>query len=679
MRPGAGTDVRPEGHDRSPPASSVAVAAVAEESLVRPRIRALLLEDNASDALLVRSALEALPAEVVVTVDRESFERALGSERFDVVVSDYRLPDMTGEDAFERVRREAPETPFILVTGTLGEERAVELLKRGITDFVLKRNLARLPAAVLRALEEVKQRSERRRAEEELDAERRFLKALLETMNESIVACDASGRLSLFNRAARALHGLPAEPVPSGEWARRYGLFAMDGVTELTEEQIPLFRALQGESVEDVEMKVALSSEEAGTLRTVSASGRPILDEQGRKMGAVVAMRDVTEQKSLEEQLRHAQKMEAIGRLAGGVAHDFNNLLTAILGYAELVQVKLGPRHAATTDVEEILAAGQRAASLTKQLLTFSRMEVTAPQLVDLNAALVELERMLKRLIGEDVQVITALAPSLWPVVIDPGQITQVVMNLAVNARDAMPQGGKLVIETRNVELSGEYARHHVEAEPGEYVMLSVSDTGSGMDASVRSRIFEPFFTTKEKGRGTGLGLSTVYGIVKQAGGNVVVYSEPGKGSTFKVYLPRTEALPRRAVSHASLKAIAGGETILLVEDEEGVRRLTCLALQDQGYSVLEAANGAEALRIAAEPHDIRLVLTDGVMPDMSGRELVTLLSQRLPDCKFLIMSGYTDEAIVHHGLLDGGTAFLPKPFTPRVLSRKVREVLDSD
>jgi PAS domain S-box-containing protein len=392
------------------------------------------------------------------------------------------------------------------------------------------------------------------------------------------------------------------------------------------------------------------------------------------------SQRDVTEQRHLEEQFRQAQKMEAVGQLAGGIAHDFNNLLTAILGNTQLLLRDLPPGDASRSDVEEIRKASERAAALTRQLLAYSRRQLLQPEVLDLNVVVAEMDRMLRRLIGEHIALATALAPDLGRVRADPSQLEQVIVNLVVNARDAMPDGGRLTIETANVDLDETYTEQHLGAAAGAYAMLAVTDTGTGMDASVRAHLFEPFFTTKEVGKGTGLGLATVYGIVKQSGGYISVYTEPGHGSSFKVYLPRTAPLPPAAAPAASRPtATRGSETILIVEDEAAVLALSRRALEKQGYTVLAAANPADALRLV-ERHGgaIHLLLTDVVMPGMSGRELAEQLAARRAGIRVLYMSGYPGDAIAQGGTLAPGSAFLSKPFAPDGLARKVRDVLDT-
>ncbi|HPA46086.1 MAG TPA: PAS domain S-box protein [bacterium] len=387
--------------------------------------------------------------------------------------------------------------------------------------------------------------------------------------------------------------------------------------------------------------------------------------------------RDITDLKKLEEQLVQAQKMEAIGRLAGGVAHDFNNLLMVILNYSDLACQRLDKTDPLRGDMVEIRKAGERAASLTRQLLAFSRKQVLDPKILNLNSLVADLDKMLRRLIGEDIDLVAVTDPDLGPVKADPGQIEQVIVNLAVNARDAMPEGGKLTIETANADLNDGYAVNHSQVVPGRYVMLAVSDTGIGMDAETRSHVFEPFFTTKEKGKGTGLGLSTVYGIVKQSGGYVWVYSEPGTGTAVKVYLPRVRESNESAKVETEPVNLSGSETILVVEDDAGVRQLVLHILKSRGYTTLEALNATEAFSICEQQKNtIHLLLTDVIMPRMSGRQLAERLKPLHPDMKVLYMSGYTDNAIVHHGVLDPGVAFLQKPFKPDALLRKVRQVL---
>jgi two-component system, cell cycle sensor histidine kinase and response regulator CckA len=516
-------------------------------------LRILHLEDDPYDAELITAELEASGYRVAIErVESEAtFTARLTGGGFDLILSDFALPGFDGLSALRIAREVAPEIPFISVSGRLGEEAAVECVRAGATDYVLKQRLSRLGPAVQRALAESEERRRRQQAEDDL--------------------------------------------------------------------------------------------RQAETL------------------------------------LRQAQKMEAIGLLAGGVAHDFNNLLTAIMGYGQLLQRGLGSDTPALQHTEEILKAARRAASLTRQLLAFSRQQVLEPRVLDLNGVVSSLDSMLRRLIGEDIDLLSAPTADPCRVMADPGQLEQVLMNLAVNARDAMAGGGKLTIETATVDLDEGYARGRIDLEPGRYVMLAVSDTGCGMTPEVAARIFDPFFTTKEQGKGTGLGLAMVHGIIKQSGGHIETYTELGHGTTFKIYLPRVERAVESLDSRPSeMGPSEGSETVLLVEDEEAIRRVIRQSLELHGYAVIEAGDGSEAISICERrDQPIDVLITDVVMPMISGPELVHRTAAIRPELPVLFISGYTDRALVHQGLRRAGTAFLQKPFTPDVLARKVREILD--
>jgi PAS domain S-box-containing protein len=483
----------------------------------------------------------------------------------------------------------------------------------------------------------------------------------------------AGGRIIDVNEQCAGLFGYArAEMV--GRSPLALGLWAEGDGRDRTLEDLRAGRAVRNRQVQ-VRCK-------SGEVRHVLLSMEPVAfaGAAGASPAVVIVAADITDQKSLEEQLRQSQKMEAVGRLAGGVAHDFNNLLAVITGYGELLQRDIGPGHRGFRRVEEIRKAADRAAALTRQLLAFSRKQVLAPKVLDLNAVVSETTDMLRRLIGEDIQLTMVLAESLWSVKADPGQMEQVIVNLAVNARDAMSRGGRLIIETGNVHLDAYYARGRPDACAGPHVRLAVSDSGHGMDAATLAHMFEPFFTTKEQGKGTGLGLATVHGIVRQSGGHVTVYSEPDRGTTFKVYLPRFDD-GRTVEAGAPLveEAWSGTETILVVEDESSLRVMIIEVLESAGYNVLEGLTPEDALAAAGiHDGDIPLLLTDVIMPRMSGPQLADALKASRPETRVLFMSGYTDDAIGHHGILEPGVQFLQKPFTMDSLLRKVREVLNA-
>jgi PAS domain S-box-containing protein len=499
------------------------------------------------------------------------------------------------------------------------------------------------------------------------------LRAVIDTSPLAIYTLDRDCRVQSWNPAAERVFGWKADEV--------MGRTVPTIPPEHMEWSMDLFgRMIRGE--ETLRGFEAQRLRSDGSRMDVSIWSAALRNATGDISGIVVAVADNTERKQLEEQLRLSQRMEAVGRLAGGVAHDFNNLLTIISGYTDLILEQMLSGNPMRQQVEEVRKAADRAALLTKQLLAFGRRQVMNPRIVDLNDIVLELDKLLRRVIGEDIHLSVRLSPNLWSIKADPGHIEQVIINLAVNARDAMTGGGLLSIETRNVHLDEEYARCHVGVKPGEYVMLTVSDTGHGMDSTTMQHIFEPFFTAK-KTRGTGLGLATVYGIIKQSDGNIWVYSEPGKGSCFKIYLPfagkPAAPGPPEAAAVAPAEPARAGETILVAEDEDTVRGLVRQILQIKGYRVLEARHGREALELASQFEGrINLLVTDVVMPHMSGRELTDRILTSRPGLKVLFISGYTDNVIDPHGLLEPGVHFLQKPFSPEVLARKVREILDS-
>ena len=766
-------------------------------------LRILLLEDDEPDSyLIVRAMQQAEPgAKVDVASTHRQFTELLAARDYDLVLADHRLPDWTGMDALRELRRLGFEMPLIIVTGALSDEHAVECVKGGAADYVLKKGtLARLPVAARRAVEEKRARDEARRTQELMERaqrerrehEERFLQ-LADNIDEVFFLFDAKHTQTLYinpayeriwGRSCESLYRDPqsfAEPVPSADRARlleymgriergeqagkvEYRVIQPNGdvrwlhahavpirnehgevyriagvvldITESREAQLALEESAQRyRKLTDATFDAIVISQD-GLLKEVNAGyvemfgyaieeliGRPITDliepestvevkrrysanvegtyevigrrKDGKKLfleatgrthdiggrpARITALRDVTEKRTLEDQFRQAQKMEAVGRLAGGVAHDFNNLLTVIMSYTDMLSEGFLPQDPRADDLDQIRKAAVTAASLTRQLLAFSRQQVIEPRLVNLNDIVASSEKMLTRLIGEDVELVTSLTTDPLAVLIDPGQLEQVIMNLAVNSRDAMPTGGKLTLETAVVKMDAEYTRDHWPATPGGFAMVAVTDTGTGMDEETRARIFEPFFTTKEVGKGTGLGLATVYGIIKQSNGFIWVYSELGHGTTFKIYLPLVDKRAEQYGGQAEVTPLpTGTETILLAEDAAAVRMAARQILERSGYTVLEAPTGKDALTIASKRQaPIHLLLTDVVMPEMSGRELAEQFAEYRPASRVLYMSGYTDDAVIRHGLLRPGIAYLQKPFSPDTLARKVREVLDT-
>ena len=520
--------------------------------------------------------------------------------------------------------------------------------------------------------------TDRKRAEEEMRKSQQKLRIHFDHTPLGVVEWDLEFRVTNWNPAAERIFGYSRE-----EAMGQHGHFIVPEPFRERVEQVWI-DLLHPEPDVHLPSRYRFAQNDNvtkdGRLISCEWYNTPLVDEAGHVLGVASLVQDVSERVALEDRLRQSQKMEAVGRLAGGIAHDFNNLLTVILGYSQILTdgVPAGSRLADST--KQIKSAAERAAGITRQLLAFSRKQVLSPRIINLNDVMQSLDSLLRRLIGEDVEVLTVPADDLGSVRADPGQIEQVIMNLALNARDAMPNGGKLTLETANVNLDGSYARDHHPVEPGRYVLLAVSDSGEGMSEETLSRIFEPFYTTKEVGKGTGLGLSMVYGIVKQSGGHIWVYSEPEQGTTFKIYLPRTDqAAETTVVEKRPATVQRGTETILLVEDDPQLRQLSSTVLAHCGYNMLVAGSPEEGLAICqANHHDIRLLVTDVVMPRMNGRQLAEKIVQVCPKVRVLYISGYTNNAIVHYGVLDPGLWFLPKPFSLSALVAKVREVLDA-
>jgi PAS domain S-box-containing protein len=643
-----------------------------------------MVEDTETDAKLVVRELQRMgclvESERVETA--EAMRAALERQPWDVVTSDWSMPRFSAPAALAILRESGLDLPFIIVSGTIGEEAAGEAMRAGANDYVLKDKIGRLAPAVEREIRESKERAAHRHDVEALRQSEARFRRLAESGIIGMVIADIHGNIFEANDAYLRMVGYSRAELLAGavRWVdltpREFGHLAARSAGQLKASGVAT--PWETDSFRKDGSRVC-------TLVGVAMLEYPrciafIADLTDRKQAEAGRARAEEALRQSEEQLRQSQKMEAVGRLAGGVAHDFNNVLSVILTYADFILDDLKPSDPLRTDMGEIHKAASRAAGLTRQLLMLSRQQIVEPKVIDLHEVLTGMDNMLARILGEDVELVSLPPKSGGRVKVDPSHIEQVILNLVVNARDAMPTGGKLTIETGNVVLDEAYALSHLPTRSGPYVMLAVSDTGSGMDRETQKRIFEPFFTTKELGKGTGLGLSTVFGIVQQSGGNIWVYSEPGKGTTFKVYLPRVDDevdVVRPPVAPATLH---GTETILLVEDEEQVRRIALNILRRQGYQVIAAQNAGEALLICERhPGGIDLLLTDVVMPQMSGPELAKRLAAIRPEMKVLCMSGYTDDSIVRHGVLQTGVAFVQKPITPALLTRKVREVLDGD
>jgi PAS domain S-box-containing protein len=510
--------------------------------------------------------------------------------------------------------------------------------------------------------------TERKRSEEAVRQANETLRAVIETSPLAIYTLDQEGVVRTWNSSAQQMFGYTQEEAVGN-------LLPVIFPEEMSSFHRRLYGILAGESQAGAEERRRSKN---GHGIDVSVWTAPLRDADGAVTGIVEVVADNTERKRLEEQFRQAQKMEAVGRLAGGVAHDFNNLLTVITGYCQMLLDRFEPGESTREDMLQVLKAADRATALTRQLLAFSRKQIVQPKVVELGALVTDMQQMLKRLLGVNIELVIKVDPHLGKARVDPGQLEQVIVNLVVNARDAMPSGGRLLIELRNVQLESESGTREMPIPEGSYVVLEVVDTGTGMDEETRSHLFEPFFTTKEKGRGTGLGLSTSYGIVKQNHGEILVRSEPGMGSAFSIYLPRIDEPSSIDSPHQSfVRAPKGAETILVAEDEDGVRHIVTQMLREQGYTVLPASGGAEALQIAeAHSGPLQLLLSDVMMPRMNGPELAERMRKLRPDMRVLFVSGYTDGEIVREGELQPGTDYLQKPFTREQLTDKVREVL---
>jgi hypothetical protein len=636
-------------------------------------LRLLQVEDSESDAELVLRSLTQAGFEVEShrVDDAEGLRRALADPNWDVVVADYYLPGFDAPGTLRILQECGHDIPCIVVSGKMGEDVAVEMMKAGAHDYLTKNNLARLAPAVAREVSEAAARRESRLAQEELrSSEERLALAVEATQLGTFDFYPQTGKL-IWSKFARQHFGVLSDAeVTYDTFLRALHSADRDRVTQTLQEALSYENG--GHYMDDYRT-VGI---EDGQERWLAARGHVFFDESAQPVRFVGVIQNVTGRKRLEQQLLQSQKLESIGRLAGSIAHDFNNLLTIINGYAQLVLAEMPTGDPQRDSMEELSKAALQAAALTRQLVAFSRRQTAEPKIIAMNEFVKDYENMLKRLLGEEIDLVYSLDEHAGAFRADPGQMGQVLMNLAVNAKDAMPGGGKLVVETSSMVVDDHFARTHLYVNPGHYVVLAVTDTGTGMTAEVKTHLFEPFYTTKEQGKGSGLGLSTVYGIVvHQSGGSIWVSSEPGQGTTFRLFFPALEVERAAAPSAEASKIAAKGETILLAEDEAGVRKYTRQILQRHGYKIVEAANGAEALTVARQQgNSIRLLLTDIIMPIMGGVELAEKFHSEFPNVPVLFMSGYNDQIMRHWNTL---TAYIQKPFTLTDLLTQVRELLD--
>ncbi len=650
----------------------------AEEYKMADKIDILHLEDDPYDAQLVQAKLEeaGMACRITRVQSRDEFEDALGRPDLDIILADYRLPMYDGLSALHLVARRRPDIPFIFVSGTIGEEAAIEALTKGATDYVLKQSLMRIGPAVQRALREAHNQSERRQAEKSLAQSEAMMRGILNSVDEGFVVIDRQYRIRSANRAYCSLVNLREEEVigrqchailrQNNQPCYESGLECPVQHTFRTGTAHACFITHQAAS---------------GALLYLELKSYPISDASGTIVSVIETINDVTEKYQLQEQLAHSQKMESVARLAGGVAHDFNNMLGVIIGHAELAMGRVDTAEPLLGNLREIRKAAGRSAALTRQLLAFARKQTVAPRVLDLNETVSGMLNMLRPLIGEDIDLVWRPGKGASPVKMDPSQIDQILVNLCVNARDAITGIGRITIETDLITFDPDYCRHHPEIVAGDYVSLIISDDGCGMEPEILGAIFDPFFTTKDIGRGTGLGLATVYGIIKQNDGFIKVHSEPGQGTTFKLYLPRylDEAVHVRHQEREAQIPV-GHETILLVEDESLILSMTTLMLEKLGYQVLSASTPADAMRVtSAHEGEIRLLIVDVIMPEMNGRDLANQVAAHQPAMGCLFMSGYSGDIIANHGILEEGVHFIQKPFSMESLAVKVRQVLDGD
>jgi signal transduction histidine kinase/DNA-binding response OmpR family regulator len=646
-------------------------------------LRILINEDTPADADLLEYAIRKAGIDFVSTrvETRAAFLGALQESTPDVIISDYSLPTFDGMQALELAKEHVPFTPFIIATGALNEETAVECLKAGADDYVLKDRMIRIGPAIEAALSKKKALLEKQRAEQRLISSEQEFRAgeekyrqlsqeyntLLDAIPDSILLQSPGLEIVWANRAARENF---RDTLAGSEERHCYKLMHE---TSAPHENCPVLECF----------RTGLPSKSVISVRgelTFEVRAVPVRNESGDLVNVIEICRDITEMKKLEQQLFHAQKMEAVGQLAGGIAHDFNNIITALIGYGNLVQMKMADDDPSLHYLDQMLTTAERAAELTQGLLAFSRKKEPNLQPMNVNDIIRTSERFLARVIGEDVKILSTIEEDPLIAVIDHSQVEQVLMNLATNARDAMPEGGTLSISTSRYEIDGNFVRRHGFGEPGWYVRVEVSDTGTGMGEKTRSKIFEPFFTTKEQGKGTGLGLSIVYGIIKEHGGYISVASSEGQGTTFSIYLPlREESLHEDKKEFIPAPEPAGGsETILIAEDDDWVREMTAKFLRDFGYTVLEAADGEEAVEKFAGAKDrISLLILDVLMPKKGGREVFEEASSLRPHIKALFNSGYPLDVLQSKGLLEADVNYYLKPIAPRELLSRVREILE--
>jgi PAS domain S-box-containing protein len=640
------------------------------------KLRILNLEDSQIDSELIREKLdnEGFECEIVRVESRDAFVSALEQYQFDLILSDYTLPGFDGVSALGIANQKCPEAPFIFVSGTIGEEIAIESLKSGATDYVLKERLSRLAPAVRRTLLEAREKAERKRAEEALRKSEERFKHLVESVTNYIYTVeirDGKPVSTKHSPGCVTVTGYTSEEFEAAPdlWYQMVYDGDREAVMKLTEAM------LAGETVRPIEYRIIHKNGDTHWVRNTYV---PRIGQDGGILAYDGLITDITEQKNLEEQLSQAQKLEAVGQLAGGVAHDFNNILSAIIGFAHLTLMKMHEDDPLRHNIERILESSERATSLTQSLLAFSRKHPVNLAVVNLNDLFRKFEKLIFRLLREDIEMKTVWSDDKLPVRADSAQIEQLIMNLITNARDAMPDGGRLIIETKLVELGQEFINEHGYGRAGKFALILVSDTGIGMDEQTKAKIFEPFFTTKETGKGTGLGLSMVYGTVKKHDGFINVYSEPGKGATFKIYLPIIRAADYVREEQESLAVRGGSETILVAEDDASLRKMYLQVLEHFGYMVIEAVDGIDAVARFIENKDkIQLVILDCIMPKMNGREALKKMKAFRPDVKGILMSGYTKDVFSRTELTDDESAFIQKPVSPDELLRKIREVFD--